>query len=549
MLAHTSLLRSTLLAAALCRVTGLTPSPARGAWTEQARLLASDGAANDRAGNVAVGDNVVVVGVAQATVDGEAGRGAVYVFVRPGPSWSGTLTQVAKLTASDGAGGDKFGSVVAISGDTVVVGAPFDDNVEGADAGAVYVFVKPGTGWADMTETAKLTSTSTSATHEMGADVDINGDLILAGSTQGNRVYLFAKPGGGWSGTRNETAGLLASDEAPGANLGIITAIHGDKILVGASNASVGGSATGAAYLFAKPGAGWSGTVTESQKLVAGNLTGVAGFGNSLDFTTDSIFVAASRSTVSGNSQQGQVIVFADAPPPAATPTSTPTRTPTSTPTRTPTRTPTTTPTATLTSTTVPTATATATATPLGICPSAPLPPCLTGAPGKGSLQVTRKEGDASKSKLAWKWNRGAETLPVDLGDPLATTSYRLCLYDGNGDLERSYAVPAGGDCSGKPCWKRSGKDPKVGYRYKDKLGSSDGVVAFSIKAGLDGKAKIGLQANGGNLSLPAIPLLQSPNAYTALLIQSDSSACWAASFSAPAKSETGTTKWKDAND
>jgi hypothetical protein len=68
----------------------------------------------------------------------------------PGLSWA----QLAKLTSSDGQADDRFGFSVAVSGDTVVVGL---SSADGSGHNAAYVFVKPSTGWANMTETAELT--------------------------------------------------------------------------------------------------------------------------------------------------------------------------------------------------------------------------------------------------------------------------------------------------------------------------------------------------------------------------------------------------------
>jgi hypothetical protein len=115
-----------------------------GGWanmTETAKLTASDGAAGDEFGvSVAISGDAVVVGANGAHISGKALQGSAYVFVKPGGGWAGPLTEQAKLTASDGAVGDQFGFSVAVSGDTVVVGAPFDDIDGAANQGSAYVF-------------------------------------------------------------------------------------------------------------------------------------------------------------------------------------------------------------------------------------------------------------------------------------------------------------------------------------------------------------------------------------------------------------------------
>ena len=97
----------------------------------------------------------MVVGADRATVGGNSQQGAAYVFTEPASGWA-SMTQTAKLTASDGAAGDQFGCAVSISGNTVVVGA--DNATVGADSqqGAAYVFTEPVSGWSSMTQTAKL---------------------------------------------------------------------------------------------------------------------------------------------------------------------------------------------------------------------------------------------------------------------------------------------------------------------------------------------------------------------------------------------------------
>jgi hypothetical protein len=112
-------------------------------FVEQAKLTASDGAAGDRFGiAVAISGDTVVVG-ANFDDSPNVDQGSAYVFVKPGGGWTGALTESEKLTASDGAAGDDFGFSVAISGDTLVVGADSDDILLNAGQGSAYVFASP----------------------------------------------------------------------------------------------------------------------------------------------------------------------------------------------------------------------------------------------------------------------------------------------------------------------------------------------------------------------------------------------------------------------
>ena len=125
-------------------------------WTQVAKLLASDGAAYDEFGYaVCIDGDIIVVGAGGNDDQGYA-SGAAYVFVEPIGGWAGTLTQDAKLLPDDGASYDAFGESVAISGDTIVVGA-WGDGDNGTYSGSAYVFVRPGGGWSGtLSQSAKL---------------------------------------------------------------------------------------------------------------------------------------------------------------------------------------------------------------------------------------------------------------------------------------------------------------------------------------------------------------------------------------------------------
>jgi hypothetical protein len=141
------------------------------------RLTAADGAAGDELGwSVAVAGDTAVVGAPGADVGANANQGAVYVFARAGDAW----TQTAKLTASDGAASDQLGFSVAVAGDTIVAGAPFAAIGANADQGAAYSFA--ATGAAARTETAKLTASDGAAGDLFGWSVALAGDTIVAGA-------------------------------------------------------------------------------------------------------------------------------------------------------------------------------------------------------------------------------------------------------------------------------------------------------------------------------------------------------------------------------
>ncbi|MDM8553620.1 choice-of-anchor D domain-containing protein, partial [Desulfococcaceae bacterium HSG7] len=114
-----------------------------------------------------------------------------YVFVKPAGGWS-DMTQTAKLTASDANSDDHFGWSVAVNGDTAVVGA------NGDDTGSAYVFVKPAGGWSDMTQTAKLTASDAAADDQFGSSAAVSGDTVVVGApyndddgAESGSAYIF----------------------------------------------------------------------------------------------------------------------------------------------------------------------------------------------------------------------------------------------------------------------------------------------------------------------------------------------------------------------
>ncbi|MGO9109494.1 MAG: G1 family glutamic endopeptidase [Thermoguttaceae bacterium] len=236
-------------------------------WTQAAELTASDGAAGNSFGySVAISaDDTIVVGARSATVGGNANQGAAYVFTESGSAW----TQTANLTASDGLAQDRFGESVAIDSetDTVVVGAQYDMVGGNYQQGAAYVFTEPSGGWADMTQTAKLTASDGLAQDWFGQSVSISGNTVVVGAygatVGGNNLqgaaYVFTEPTLGWSGNLTQSVKLTASDGAAGNYFGVSVAVSGNTVVVGAYRATVGGDAAqGAAYVFGSAPVGLS---------------------------------------------------------------------------------------------------------------------------------------------------------------------------------------------------------------------------------------------------------------------------------------------------
>lgn len=228
------------------------------------------------------------------------------------------------------------------------------------------------------------------------------------------------------------------------------------------------------------------------------------------------------------------VAVLTPTPTQTETPTNTgtPTNTPTITLTPTITNTPTITPTPTHTGTVTATPTATGTATPLPpVCAATPRTGCV--AAPKASLRM-KLPSDPSKASLAWKWSK-ATVAEGDYGDPSASTSYALCIYD-DGLLVLDRSVAAGGTCGYDECWFPGNRGS---FKFKNKVGNDDGITSASLKTGA-GSAAIAIKAKGLRLSLP-LPLEQSSDV-TVQWVKDPLSGdeCWESVLPAPAgKSDT----------
>ena len=249
-------------------------------YTLQQKLFASDAAPNAHFGaSVAVFGNTVVVGTSLADTAGGADAGAAYVFVRSGTVWA----EQQKLVAADGAAGDQLGTSVSVSTDTALVGSPLDDTPGGVDAGSAYVFLRSGTTW---TQQQKLTASDAGNNDQLGSSVSLSLNTAVLGAPFDNNgggsdagsAYVFVRAGTTWT----EQQKLTASDGAALDEFGASVSISSDVALVGSPRAATsGGPDTGAIYPYFRSGTTW----TEQAKLLApGGAPGDAfGFSVSVD--------------------------------------------------------------------------------------------------------------------------------------------------------------------------------------------------------------------------------------------------------------------------
>ncbi|MGO9109892.1 MAG: IPT/TIG domain-containing protein [Thermoguttaceae bacterium] len=281
-------------------------------WTQTAKLVASDGATQSYFGSsVSISGATIVVGADGATVGTASGQGAAYVFTGSSSTW----TQAAKLTASDGAAGDWFGSSVSISGNTVAVGAYYATINGNPKQGAAYVYAEPGSGWANMIQTAKLTASDGGANNFLGLSVAISGNTVVLGAYNGTTadgnlgqgaVYVFTQPSSGWTDMAQSTT-LTASDGQAGDSFGDSVAISGNTIVVGAWGVTLG---EGSAYVFTQANSIW----TQTDQLTASGISADNNLGDSVAISGNTVLVGAPLVTVGQNAGQGAAFVYSLVP-------------------------------------------------------------------------------------------------------------------------------------------------------------------------------------------------------------------------------------------
>ncbi len=322
-----------------------------GVWSEQAYLKAANAGAGDGFGAaVAIAGDTIVVGAPYedsnaTTIDGNGAdnssgnAGAAYVFVRSGATWS----QQAYLKAANSGAEDWFGYAVSANGDTVLVGAPFEDsaatgiNGDGADnsaanAGAAYVFVRSGVTWSQQ---AYLKASNSQADDDFGWAVALSGESAIVGApfedsaatgVDGNgadnsaedagAAYVFVRGGVTWS----QQAYLKASNSGAGDHFGHAVGLSGESAVAGApvessSATTVNGNgadnsafSAGAAYVFTRSGVTWS----QQAYLKASNAEAYDEFGAAVAVLGDLVTAGApmedsGASGVNGNGADNSV--------------------------------------------------------------------------------------------------------------------------------------------------------------------------------------------------------------------------------------------------
>ena len=286
--------------------------PASGGWTNttayKVKLVASN--FEDRFGkSVAIQGDTIVVGSPNNDLDGKTKTGSACVFVKPDSGWASSSNEcTAFLSASDKQEYDFFGNSVAVSGDTVVVGAWEDD----AEKGAAYIFQKSASGeWSDSTQTAKLTALDAQEYDLFAYSVDIAGDTVVVG-TDNDSAYIFVRPENGIWVNSTQTAKLTALDGSAGDDdFGQSVAISGTRVVIGSEgDSNSNGTSSGSVYIFDEPFTGWKDSTIYKEKLIASDGSAVDYFGSSVAIDGLMVAVGANHSTITSLSESGSAYTF-----------------------------------------------------------------------------------------------------------------------------------------------------------------------------------------------------------------------------------------------
>ena len=250
-------------------------------WTQQAYLKSSTAGFNNFGNSVAIdGDTIAIGAEGEDSVStgingsevgtGAPSSGAVYIFTRSGATWS----QQAYIKSSNSQSGDQFGHSVALSSNTLAVGANGEDSAatgiggnqgdnSASAGGAVYVFTRSGSTWSQQ---AYVKASNTASGAGFGHSVSLDGNTLAAGAANANTTYVFTRSAGIWT----QEALLQGANTENGDQFGISVALYGDTLAVGASGedsaatgingdgANNSASDSGALYVFTRSGTTWT---------------------------------------------------------------------------------------------------------------------------------------------------------------------------------------------------------------------------------------------------------------------------------------------------
>ncbi len=277
-------------------------------WSQEAYIKASDAAGDAGFGeSVAIAGDTLVVGAPRA-VTGNGKTGQVYAFTRTGTTWSGELMLADATVSVSGF----FGASVALSTDTIAVGSPGSFGSV-TNPGAAYVFVRGGAVWLKQ---AVVGASTPHPGVQFGYSVALSGDTLAVGAvsessaatgvggseadqsaSRAGAAYVFTRAGTLWS----QQAYVKASNTRKDAQFGVSVALAGDLLAVGAPYESSGATlldgnesdisapTSGAVYLYARTGITWAKRSYVKARVARGD----ANFGGAIAFDGKNLAVGA----------------------------------------------------------------------------------------------------------------------------------------------------------------------------------------------------------------------------------------------------------------
>jgi hypothetical protein len=269
-------------------------------WAQEAKILAIDAQASDYFGEfVSISGDYAIIGANKEDTGGSK-AGSAYIFKRTGVNWA----QEAKIQSADVAASDYFGSSVSISGDYAIVGATGVDGA-GLNEGAVYVFKRTGTSWA---QEEKLVASDALQYDSFGDKVSLSGEYAIIGAygedtggSSAGAAYMFKRTGTSWA----QQTKLFASDQAADDRFGQSVSLSGDFALVGAWGEDTGGLSAGAAYVFRRIGTNW----IEESKIQASDKEADDQFGKAVAISNGKIIIGALEEDT-GATNAGAAYIF-----------------------------------------------------------------------------------------------------------------------------------------------------------------------------------------------------------------------------------------------
>ncbi|MFN4255257.1 MAG: hypothetical protein ACK4Q5_09650, partial [Saprospiraceae bacterium] len=274
-------------------------------WGQTTKLLASDGISYDYFGNaLSIRDHTAIVGASRRKEGPNVAQGAAYIFHKDGGG-PGNWGQTQKLTASDAAPNNFFGVAISQTDTLALIGASGNQN----NRGAAYIFQKSPDTPGSWSETQKLTASDRAVGDGFGSSLSLSGEYAFIGApnkgAHRGAAYVFKKDGGG-SGNWLEIRKITASDGEAQDRFGCAVAITGDYAYVGAFKANAN---TGAVYVFHKDAGGpdaWG----EIGKYTAADAANADQFGLGLAADGPTLFIGANMDDVAAKADQGSAYFF-----------------------------------------------------------------------------------------------------------------------------------------------------------------------------------------------------------------------------------------------